>query len=934
MRDDIVNLINEDVESFYGHLVEIKKTVGSEMHCFCCMHDDTNASLHVNVETGAFHCKACQVGGDAIYFYRWVNSCDESDAIDEISTWYGVVKTPVINHQVFHTMLLQDAAALEALQKKRMYTAETIIKYSLGWDGKRYYFPIFDFGGNVRNVKKYLLECPKEENKMMSITGFGDGRIYPVRNTLGDTIYIFEGEPDTLLACQLGLPAVTVTTGARGWKAWFNKYFVDKTVYVCYDVDAAGKEGAAQTANHLLSVAKDVFIIALPPDGIGEKGDFTDFIRLHGEADGLKKFKKLKPRKFTGLDDATIERLIQEVHLAETTNSEFYGKRIRAVAIPTGKGNIYLVPHKGSAHCQTWDSEEAKCAACPLHTSGGNHPFRLPIDNVKNLKLFDITEEAQKGELRRMLRLPKCEKCYVKVKEAINIEECIIIPEIDYNSTNSAGYISRLVYIIGDTSLEPNKPYIFEGIPTPHPKTQKSTILMYKQATTKDNIDDFEMTPALQEQLKVFQASTYDEMRQVLERKHQDYEAITGIYGRHDLFEAVDIIYHSVLSFTFRNQRVKRGYVIGLVYGDTRTAKTETVDLLMQHFRAGDAAGGENISFAGLVGGVHQISEGGKWAITWKIVPLNDRRLVKIDEFHEMKDDDIRKMSELMSTGVASIQKIHSERTMARTRLILVANCKTGKHLSDYQFGCQAITDIMGGHNEDIARLDFAFAVSAGDVDFKLINSRRKEKKEIKTFTSDLSHQLIMWAWSREHKDIIFTPEAEELIVTLAEEEAAKYHGSIPLVPAAEQPVKLARIGAAYAAMFFSTDDGRRVIVKDDHIRLAHEFLESAYGNKSMRFDTYSQQHYINDRLENPKELKAIGITDKVRTLLLRAHNFNVTDLATYFNTDFDSARNKLFVMLTNNAVEKYGTNMYRKTAPFIKFLSVEDFPVSQKEPY
>ena len=71
-----------------------------------------------------------------------------------------------------------------------------------------------------------------------------------------------------------------------------------------------------------------------------------------------------------------------------------------------------------------------------------------------------------------------------------------------------------------------------------------------------------------------------------------------------------------------------------------------------------------------------------------------------------------------------------------------------------------------------------------------------------------------------------------------------------------------------------------------------------------------------------------------MRTLLLRAHNFNVTDLATYFNTDFDSARNKLFVMLTNNAVEKYGTNMYRKTAPFIKFLSVEDFPVSQKEPY
>ena len=97
---------------------------------------------------------------------------------------------------------------------------------------------------------------------------------------------------------------------------------------------------------------------------------------------------------------------------------------------------------------------------------------------------------------------------------------------------------------------------------------------------------------------------------------HNDLEAnVTRIYQRRDLLTAVDLVYHSVLQFKFQGVLVKKGWLECLVIGDTRCGKSETLERIAEHYMAGEVVTGENVSFAGLVGGLQQSQK--VWSITW-----------------------------------------------------------------------------------------------------------------------------------------------------------------------------------------------------------------------------------------------------------------------------------------------------------------------------
>lgn len=921
----VLELAEEDYHSFYSSLVEIGDVDASnEAKCLCPVHGDSKASLHINLENGKWHCKTCGLGGhNPVQLYSFANGCDTQDSVEELRSIFGLDPSPSDNPISYHKILLKSPIPLKYLNDRGI-TNKTIIAHKIGWNGNRFYIPIYDWGYNLRNIRKHLLgHSDTEEKTLSSFKGVGGIRLYPIHQLKATKkIYIFEGELDTLLAITLGLKAVTITGGAQMWNVKLNKYFEDKEVLICYDVDDAGRKGARKVAFHLNEIAKSVSIVTLPKEGLPSNGDFTDYIKLHS----IEEFKKISPVPFSGLQAEEKDEIVLDVHLSETTKAVNYNKRVRTTAIVTGKGELFFAPRKLVITCKM---DQDVCDHCPNKKFGGKRTMQVRKDDARLLKLFKVTEKEQCANLRQLIGVPgDCKAFRLEKKEVQNVEEVMVIPEIDYNSLNSTSYINRNVYVISDEVIEANKPYILEGISIPHPKTQTATMILYKQTSTKDNIDSFEMSPVLRDKLKVFQVEPdLKLMKKKLKEKYKDYEAITGIVGRHKLFLAIDMIYHSLISFDFEHERIKRGHVNGLIFGDTRTGKSESVDSLMSHFRAGDATGGENISFAGLVGGVHKVGNEGKWGITWKIVPLNDRRLVKIDEFHQMDNEDIGKLSEMMSTGIATIQKMADEKTMARTRLLFVANEKNGRNLSEFRYGCQAVPAIMGNHNEDIARLDFAIAVSSDDVTRKQVKESKLEKREIRTYTSELSHQMIMWAWSRKPKDVVYTREAVVKTLDLAEEQGSKYHVSIPLVPPAEQYVKLARLSCAAAAMFFSTDEtGEKVVVEEAHVELAHFFLEQIYDQKAMGFDMYSKLNFKRDKVTNPKELAAMGITDSVRNLLLNIDKINVTSMEQCFNVEREDARELMFTLLKSNCLESYGTNMYRKTSAFVKFLSNNKF--------
>jgi DNA replicative helicase MCM subunit Mcm2 (Cdc46/Mcm family) len=157
-----------------------------------------------------------------------------------------------------------------------------------------------------------------------------------------------------------------------------------------------------------------------------------------------------------------------------------------------------------------------------------------------------------------------------------------------------------------------------------------------------------------------------------------------------------------------------------LVLGDTRCGKGYVAQGLSRHYGLGDIASGDSCSFAGLVGGLQQIRN--SWRITWGLLPLNNNRLVIIDEASSMSPDDIARMSRIRSEGVAEIVKIIRESTQANTRLIWLANPRSGRPILSYNTGVQAVKELVGAV-EDISRFDIVLTLATNEVPSEVINA-------------------------------------------------------------------------------------------------------------------------------------------------------------------------------------------------------------------
>src|SRR5213593_3097681 len=159
----------------------------------------------------------------------------------------------------------------------------------LGWNGEWITIPIRDAEGRVLFFK--LAKDPDDEGpgpKMLAplgsavaLYGWERLRVKPPR------IIICEGEFDRLVLEAQGFSAVTSTGGAGVFRPeWAEAFKEIPEVYLCFDRDEAGRQGAANVAR-LLPHAR---IVELPEE-VGDGGDVTDFfVRLGRGADEFRVF--------------------------------------------------------------------------------------------------------------------------------------------------------------------------------------------------------------------------------------------------------------------------------------------------------------------------------------------------------------------------------------------------------------------------------------------------------------------------------------------------------------------------------------------------------------------------------------------------------------------------------------------------------------------
>lgn len=820
----------------------------------CPFHEDRSPSFSVSLSTpGLWKCFASCGSGNIVQFHAKLHKMRIQEAEEDLHVLSGERKTvPLEEVQEAHQKLIALPAVVDWLKRERGYTDDTIAKFQLGFDGDRIWVPI-KFREHVVNVRRWNWTHDASQAKFLHYgRDYGEAKLFPDVNLEANPLYLFEGEPDTMLATQLGLNAITQTGGAGTWRDSFNEYFEGKDVVICYDADRAGTVGAMDVALRLLPLVKSVKIIHLPIKEVSPSNkDFTDWIHKNGHKleDFMALVEQTPPFQAARHDDHKPDEKIYETTLSGSSASAFHFKKVKVKVTVAGKDlTPWYAPTKLTLSCPV--NQGRKCKGCMLNKGLLN--IEIPRSSQDILKVIDCTEQEQKQAIRKMAGVVECLQWKMRAEETISLEEMRAIPEITFSDELNNVYVARTLYSVTNETLKANRAYEMEGLAVPHPNSQYATIVVYNAKQTENSFDKFEMLPAMRDKLAaVFCPADIptglegeEEMKATITAVQVKLQAIvrdlaanvTHIRKRDDVMMVALLTYASVLRFDFTGQRVEKGRVESLVIGDTGTGKSDTLKKLMQFLKLGEFSVGEKATYAGLVGGLSQV--GDRWHLTWGLLPLNNGGFVCIDEASGIDLETMAAMSGIRSSGIAEIRMIQKEKTEAAARLVWISNPRSGRHLESYTYGVHAIRELFG-NLEDIRRIDIAVTCAEGEVPEAEINTLHREKVPHTHEEEDLRN-LILWAWSRKADQVKFTPGAEEAIMTAASKLGSIYSAAIPLIAPSEMRIKVAKLAVACAVLCFSTVDGETVVVEPEHVWWVCGFLDQCYSKPSMGYRIFS----------------------------------------------------------------------------------------------
>jgi hypothetical protein len=671
---------------------------------------------------------------------------------------------------------------------------------------------------------------------MWGATGLNGANLYPIDQLSSDTIVIVGGEWDALATIQQGIPAITRTAAEMVWRGSWTPLFEGKTVYLCHDMDDTG-QAANRKIERLLSKVAITRAIKLPFRVVKKAGkDISDYWMKHDAEDFRHLLEKNQPPP---------DPEVKVISVQDSFDSKRVGLPVRMQLTIKGKKEPgYSIPEIANLSC-TQDAGP-KCEFCPLNAKGGNDKITISPSDPVVLEMMETNNLQLKEVVRRLYGAQKCNRLEVLTDGHQAVEVLFARPSLDNQDHSLADYKTIKLTNVGNHSTSTNTQVVVEGALYPNPRSQVNEFLSWDINKLTTSVDKFVATSTELGYLTRFQPDAgqlpIDKLRHIADQMARN---VTKIYGRPEMHMLMDIVWHSALEFNFRDEVVSRGWVDGLVLGDTRTGKSEAAARLVRHYQTGELVNCEAASVAGIVGGVQQLGSGKEWVVTWGAIPINDRRMVVLDEVSGLSPEAISQMSDIRSRGVAQITKVQQDVALARTRLLWLSNPRQAR-MGDFTWGVQAIPPLIG-NNEDIARFDLVCAVSIEDVASEEIN--RSHRPGRMAYHPDACAVLIRWAWTRTRDQITWGPGAERAVYEAATELGKRYVEDPPLLQAANARVKVARIAISIAMRLYSSPDGDIVVVNREHVDAAVQLIDVLYSMPTLGYRARSQE-LIADRLE------------------------------------------------------------------------------------
>lgn len=913
---------------------------------------DKTPSFTVNLDRGVYLCQTCRSKGNVHTLHKYKYSLTNEDAWFELGDALKLDRPnstkparPDIDVDLvsqYHQELMSLTGPIrDILRDRRGFTDETLVRFQMGWDGERVTIPIYDEFNSLVNFRRYKWNSDNDQWKLLNFVDdrgnkYGEVRIFGIENLMNEHIEEViwsEGETDRIINEQYGFPTACATSGAGSWKSEWARYFKGKKrVYIFQDNDDAGRMAANKIADKLCRVTE--VYIGQWPEGFPEKGDITDFYVKSGLTS--EDFRDLMDNAVRYKDPLMTQSLAEEVeakdvHLSDSAKADLYGKRLQIPVMISGKDTTpYIAPSKIRAFCgDNADSDKTICQSCNLCVAAGEMRKEISAQDKDLMKLIKVSEKQQRTEIVDMMGINgKCPLFEITIEEYMNVEELRMIPkaEANFGFAKDHEYVVRTGYYIGN-ALKANKRYSMVGYMYPDPQTQYATYMFDKAFPEKDLISDFDMTEDVYEQLKVFQVGEGQTVQSKFDEIHTDLERnVTYVWERRDVAIAVDLIYHTVIHFYFQNQFVKRGWGELLIIGDSGQAKSTLVERLMGHYQLGELHSGESSRRTGLVYSIQQNNK--RWFLVWGAFPLNDGGLITLDELSGVSEDDLAVMSDVRSSGIAKSTGVITAETTARTRVIYISNPRNGRPLNTETHGINAVLKLFG-KTEDVRRLDMAMAVASGDVDPDIVNKAVDDMPEqIHKYDSELCNLRVMWAWSRKTDQVKFSEDATTAILKHASIMGRKYSSKVPVVEAADQRIKIARLAIAAAACVFSTDDGTNILVETEHVDFVVSFMDKIYSTKSLGYDKLSDIERVQtdtsldniDVLLKRFMLIPMGDHNELVDILYGLPYFSRSTLEDYTGLQRDDLKMLLKFLTNNHLVEKVRAD-YRRYPLGTEFL-------------
>ncbi len=260
------------LKGFAWHGVEFDEEVGGDNWRARCPFCDKNKHFFANEKNKLFDCKSCGVRGNFEKFLELIAA---------------------------RNVTMMTSKALRKLSKDRKLPEEAFKLWDIGWDGKHYTIPTYNFQGKVVDVRSWK---PDSNRGVMSTPGAHVGLLggKQIGKRIEEKVYVCEGEWDTLaldwLLRKLGKNGVVVgVPGASTFKQEWIGYFSGREVQLLYDRDEAGDRGEALALERLTGTASSIGFLHWP-DKLPKGYDVRDFIARQAVEKGQPKtaYKKLK----------------------------------------------------------------------------------------------------------------------------------------------------------------------------------------------------------------------------------------------------------------------------------------------------------------------------------------------------------------------------------------------------------------------------------------------------------------------------------------------------------------------------------------------------------------------------------------------------------------------------------------------------------------